>query len=236
MTSFSPTNLAEGLTNPSAILEFCRKVPNSRVTHLANLHAKIYVVDNQVAIVTSSNLTNGGLWRNHEYGVWIEEPSIVHKISVDIRHYASLGSEVSLAELHELARISTELQGQQNLIQKSAREALRKEFQQQLIQTKEVLRQIRARPSDSTNAIFSRTILYLLRNGPLSTPELHPLIQEIHPDICDDDIERVINGLHFGKRWKHMVRNAQQALKRQGLIAYAHGKWFLLETASSRSS
>lgn len=52
-----------------------------------------------------------------------------------------------------------------------------------------------------SNEIFSNTILYLLkkRNG-LSTYEMHPRIQEIHPDICDDSIDRVINGQHFGKK------------------------------------
>jgi hypothetical protein len=69
------------------------------------------------------------------------------------------------------------------------------------------------------HAIFSDTILYLLKkNGPLTTAELHPLIQSIHPDICDDSIDRVINGQHFGKKWKHQVRSVQQLLKRQGLI------------------
>ncbi len=236
LTSFTPTNLAEGLTNPAAILDFCREVPNSAVTHLSNLHAKVYVVDNQIAVVTSSNLTNGGLWNNHEYGIWIEDPRIVHKISLDVRHYASLGSGVSVSELRELARISTELQGQRNLIQKSAREALRIEFQQQLAKTKELLRQIRAKPGDTTNAIFSRTILYLLRNGPLSTEELHPLIQEIHPDLCDDRTYRVINGVKFGREWKHRVRSAQQSLKRTGQVDLTRGRWSLLDGALEASS
>ncbi|WXU00150.1 MAG: hypothetical protein Ctma_0861 [Catillopecten margaritatus gill symbiont] len=38
---------------------------------IGNLHAKIFIFDNQ-AIITSANLTNGGLHRNLEYGVLLE--------------------------------------------------------------------------------------------------------------------------------------------------------------------
>jgi len=45
------------------------------------------------------------------------------------------------------------------------------------------------------------------------------------PDLCDDDVELVINGEHFGKKWKHQVRNAQQALKRVGRISFDGKRW-----------
>ncbi|RKY39994.1 MAG: hypothetical protein DRP75_00335 [Candidatus Omnitrophota bacterium] len=81
----------------------------------------------------------------------------------------------------------------------------------------------------NTNAIFSKTILDLLKErGPLSTEQIHPLIQAIHPDICDDSIDRVIDGQHFGKKWKHLVRGAQQSLKRRGLIFLKNNKWHLV--------
>ncbi len=60
------------------------------------------------------------------------------------------------------------------------------------------------------------------------TIELHPLIQHIHPDLCDDSIDRVIEGVHFGKKWKHYVRNAQQALRRKGLIDFDGQRWIRL--------
>ncbi|MGB9912717.1 MAG: hypothetical protein ACPLRO_05060 [Candidatus Kapaibacteriota bacterium] len=86
----------------------------------------------------------------------------------------------------------------------------------------------RIKEGKTINAIFSDTILYLLKKkGALSTEEIHPLIQTIHPDICDDSIDRVINGQHFGKKWKHLVRDAQQSLKKKGLIYLEEGKWKL---------
>lgn len=62
-----------------------------------------------------------------------------------------------------------------------------------------------------------------------ATHEIHPLVEGIHPDLCDNSVDRVINGVHFGKRWKHMVRNAQQSLKAQGLIEIDNRNWRLAE-------
>ena len=75
--------------------------------------------------------------------------------------------------------------------------------------------------------MFCDTILYLLQRGPLATRDLHPLIQSIHPELCDDSIDRVIAGVHFGKRWKHYVRSAQHALKRRGAVLLDGGLWRL---------
>jgi hypothetical protein len=51
------------------------------------------------------------------------------------------------------------------------------------------------------------------------------MVQALHPDLCDDLVDRVIDGQHFGKKWKHAVRTAQQHLKRQGQIELHEGRW-----------
>jgi carbamoyl-phosphate synthase large subunit len=66
----------------------------------------------------------------------------------------------------------------------------------------------------------------LLRSGPRTTVDLHRMVQRIHPDICDDSIDRVIDGVHFGKKWKHYVRTAQQHLKKKDLVAHENGRWY----------
>jgi len=38
----------------------------------------------------------------------------------------------------------------------------------------------------------------------------------------------VIDGVHFGKRWKHYVRTAQAFLKRKGQIYYDGERWHLV--------
>jgi phage terminase Nu1 subunit (DNA packaging protein) len=101
-------------------------------------------------------------------------------------------------------------------------------FRKRLQQAQDRVWQLRARRK-SNQAIFSATIEYLLSKGPLSTVELHPLIQRLHPDICDDSIDRVIGNVNFGKRWKHHVRSAQQYLKRNHRIFFDGARWHLSE-------
>lgn len=43
------------------------------VYNYQNLHAKIYIFDNEKAIITSANLTYGGLVCNYEYGILIKD-------------------------------------------------------------------------------------------------------------------------------------------------------------------
>ncbi|MGH9254186.1 MAG: hypothetical protein ACRD3C_06405 [Vicinamibacterales bacterium] len=70
---------------------------------------------------------------------------------------------------------------------------------------------------------------YLLaKHGPLRTEELHPRVSAIHPDLCDDSFDRVINGRHFGKKWKHAVQSAQLRLKSRVQIAIIDGRWTLV--------
>ena len=82
------------------------------------------------------------------------------------------------------------------------------------------------------HGVFAATILYLLaKHGPMPTTELHPRVQATHPDLCDDSVDRVINGQRFGKKWKHATRTAQQHLKKQGRIDLVNGKWTLIRSA-----
>lgn len=72
----------------------------------------------------------------------------------------------------------------------------------------------------SANAVFGDAILFSLRRGPLKTETIHERVRRLLPDLCDDSEELVINGERYGKRWKHGVRNAQQYLKRKGVVTY----------------
>jgi hypothetical protein len=228
LTNLAVDNLVQRSTDPGALALFCRTIPTVRVRHLPGLHAKVYIADDIVAIVTSANLTGAGLNQNYEYGIKIRDSSLILQISQDLKGYGDLGTEVSLLDLDHLAAISEDLHEQQSRVLGSARRALRQEFEKRVEAGREALRHLWAKPGESTNAIFSQTILYLLRNGPLTTEQIHPLVQHIHPELCDDSIDRIINEVHFGKRWKHMVRNAQQSLKNQGLITFENGKWRLV--------
>ena len=134
---------------------------------------------------------------------------------------------MSLAELDELTEITRSLQLKYMLAGQSSRSSANREFRIELDRAQDALRNLRAKPGESTNSIFARTILHILKRGPLSTQQMHPMIAYLHPDLCDDSIDRMINNVSFGKRWKHLARNAQQHLKSQGLIEYRDRKWCL---------
>ena len=222
-------SLLSGSVDVAALLYLAQSIPNSTVTYLPSLHAKIYIADTRVAVITSANLTNKGLAGNHEYGVLLRDPVLVSKVRTDLTKYASLGNKVSLETLAALTQVSQELRVVRQKADKSIKAKLRAAFEQRTEEAK--LELLKARAKDkTTHGIFCDTVLYLLgQKGPLRTVALHPLVQQIHPDLCDDTIYRVIDGVHFGKKWKHYVRNAQQALKRRGDIGFDGERWFLMK-------
>lgn len=227
LTNLAVDSMLHGSIDPDAIASFCRHHPPTTVRHLPGLHAKAYVADDHLAIITSGNLTGSSLHRNYEYGIRITDRDTVRKIARDLQAYGNLGSEVTLSELEQVSKIAENLRaGYDDAIQ-TARGEARREFARQQEAIRETLRSIRARPGESTNSIFSRTILYLLRDNALTTREINSLIADIYPDLCDDSIDRVINGVSFGRRWKHMVRNAQVSLRKRGLIKLDGRKWSL---------
>ena len=218
LTNFDVDSLLQGSVDARAIAEFCKATPDASARHLPGLHAKAYVADCHTAIVTSGNLTSGSLYRNYEYGIQINDSRMVRRIASDLREYGSLGMNMPLDEIQRLAEVADALRSQRDATMKSAQDGLRRRFENQMEETRESLRKLRGKSGESSQAIFSRTIVYVLRNGPMATHEIHPMIRNIHPDLCDDSLERVIGGVRFGKAWKHRVRGAQQALKRKGLI------------------
>ena len=229
LTNFAVDSLLQGSVDTSSVASFCRSFPNTKVRHLPGLHAKAYVADDEVAIITSGNLTHASLHLNYEYGIQISDSNLVRQIARDLRDYGALGSEVSLAELDQLTQIADALRARHAETLRAARLNVKKEFELQIEVAHEALRYLRAKPGESTSSIFSRTIVYVLGNGPLTTDQIHPLVEAIHPDLCDNTVDRVINGVHFGKRWKHWVRSAQQRLKAKGLVKYSDDKWFLAQ-------
>jgi hypothetical protein len=228
LTDLSPLNICQHATEPLALQSFLRLAANADVAHLPRVHAKVYVADLSRAIVTSGNLTMGGLAHNYEYGVEFNDPEIVERIKRDMRDYAVLGALLTaeaLAAYCQLAdRLRTRFDKQLSSIAAEARRA----FRQTVNEAEEQLIRLRLQGGPVTT-VFEKTILYFLRRqGPLTTKQLHPLVQGVHPDLCDDSVDRVIDGQHFGKKWKHHVRIAQSHLKEKGIIELQDGLWKLV--------
>jgi phosphatidylserine/phosphatidylglycerophosphate/cardiolipin synthase-like enzyme len=224
LTDLRPESTLNGSTDLEAILDLGHRLPNFRLTYLPSLHAKVYLADQKAAIVTSGNLTESGISGNIEYGVLFRGGRVVREIRNDFEAYALLGAKVSTEEVAGLLDAMGELKVLFRRAEQTVRAQARRAFRDRLEATHVQLLRHRARGT-TINRILSDTIVFLLAKGPLKTTELHPLIQRIHPDICDDSVDRIIDGVHFGKKWKHHVRGAQVCLRREGRIRYVGDRW-----------
>lgn len=230
LTNVSMDNVISKSIDTSALRLILDKFQITSLVSLPYLHAKVFVADKSVALVTSANFTNGGLWKNYEYGVIIKGEEPVKTILDDISAYMDLGGEISrdfleIVDIKVDELIKSKIQVETN----SATKLLRKKVQKAQLDLQDILLANRVYKKQTINALFSDTILFILskhKDG-LTTEQIHVEVQTIHPDICDDTIDRVINGQHHGKRWKHYVRKAQQFLKDKGRVILTDRIWRL---------
>lgn len=142
----------------------------------------------------------------------------------DLQRYSTLGNPLTSQTILELEKVSDELRVEFQAIEKSAEKKLRRKFNETLKRADyQFLRaQVGTR---SAHGVFADAMVYLLSTRPMSTRELHEKLKELLPELCDDRMELVINGQHFGKKWKHIVRNAQVFLRRKGAIHLIGKEW-----------
>lgn len=81
VTSFKLMNIYSGSLDISALEKILDN--NGIVKSYPKLHSKIYLFDDKEAIITSGNLTNGGLISNFEYGIYLNDELLVSKILTD---------------------------------------------------------------------------------------------------------------------------------------------------------
>lgn len=225
LTDLSPMPICQGSTDPSAIRSLVESLPVVEMFHLPKLHAKIYVSGTKQAIITSGNLTRGGLSINYEYGIGIDDPATVTIIRNDVLDYSGLGAPISQQSLFKYCKIAMRVRDSfREQMSKVAKEA-REEFRESFREAEDELIKIRL-IKGPMHTVFSTAILYFLKqNGPLETRRIHGFIEDAYPDLCDNTVDRVIDGEHHGKKWKHAVRTAQQHLKERGLVEYVNGRW-----------
>lgn len=218
LTDISFQNLVQGGTDISALLHFFDTHHQISITYLPKLHAKVYIANKSMAIVSSANFTHNGAMVNFEYGLKITDHATILKICQDMHEYSVLGSNIDKSELKQIQTQVIDIRKTIQTEQKNINQTIRlySKKQQREIENNLIRARVKHR---NQNTIFSETLLYLLSQNPSTTGELHKEISAIHPDLCDD-VDRIIDGEHFGKLWKHKVRNAQQHLKKSGAIHY----------------
>ena len=225
ITDLSPTNIISGATEPAAFSNLANCGCSLVIRHLPSLHAKVYIADTLGAIVTSGNLTTSGLDRNYEYGVLVEESASVETIRRDISAYSELGAFISPAALSEYCHTAKKVRDAFLQQQRNIAADAKRDFERLLYDAENQLIALRLSGASRTR-VFEKTVEYILsKDGALTTPQIHSRVQAIHPDLCDDRTDRVINGRHFGKEWKHSVRTAQAHMKEAGRIWLLNGHW-----------
>jgi HKD family nuclease len=214
LTNLSSHNIVDNVTQPQALLKIYDTFENTTISSLERLHAKVYIVDNLLAVITSANLTNGGLRSNFEYGVVFDEPETIKNIKKDVLDYASLGhifDREFLVKIHEeskkIERIQAKKSTQRN---DSDLKALLSGHQKV-----ESILTTRYEDTETRHSIFTKTVMFLLqKHKQLTTHELYEFVREIHPEMCDDAIE-----YHNEKRWKIEIRQALFFWRRKGMVA-----------------
>lgn len=228
ITDLRPNSILGGSLHIQALLDLLDAGCEAKVTTLPRVHAKVYLADASMAWITSANLTTSALEHNLEYGVFVEESSAAEKIMCDMNDYAQLGSVTTRAQVQSYATVVEALRTDYELHRRNSEAKFRRQFRERLEAAS--IEAIRLQVGDrSAHAVFADAIIFLLRSGPMTTIEMHPKIQVLLPELCDDQRDRIIDGRHFGKLWKHHVRTAQQYLKRAGKIGYENGAWNLMK-------
>ena len=227
VTDLNPKHVCDGSLDTDAVHDFVSAQPGRSLWHVPGVHAKVYAADAAVAIVTSGNLTAGAFYKNVELGICSRDRGLVGGVCQAVRDMQALGASIPLVALTAYAQAARTARRAALQSEKSVDPALRTAVRAAVRGAENQLVRIRL-AGGAMHTVFARTILLLLtRDGPLRTPILHEYVRALHPDLCDDRIDRVIDGKHFGKKWKHAVRTAQQQLKQRGLIERAHDVWRL---------
>lgn len=211
LTDCSAVSVQGGSLDLRAILSLLTLVKTSKAIHVPNLHAKVFIADDGRAIVTSANLTEGGMRRNVEIGTLLENPDDVAALLTTILNIASNGRRLTTTDLETLAELSNDMPR----IAVQPDRTLQRAFSRLLKSVSDSRESQRLRP------IFANTILKALKSGPMLARELERRVREQHPELCDDTKYRAI-----AKKivWRHEVHWALQELKHDKRVVHMAAK------------
>lgn len=99
VTSFKLMNFYRGASDLEAIEKIIEN--DGVVKNFQSLHSKIYIFDDRKVVVTSANLTAGGLIKNFEYGIVTDDKKIVKRVADDFNELCSspLAGQIRLEEI-----------------------------------------------------------------------------------------------------------------------------------------
>lgn len=193
--------------------------PRAKLIALPNLHAKVFIADGRMALITSGNLTFSAFNRNIEYGVLLRQGELVRKARGDMLAFTRLGSEVEAASLAELVAMESDIRQAAADLRSSAKPSAKRKFDEVMGRSKPVF--AAAQVGDrSAHAVFGEAIQFVLERGPQTTKLIQREVAEMLPALCDESDYFYIRGERYGRTWKRRFRHAQLHLKRKGVLAY----------------
>lgn len=91
---------------------------NGIVKNYSKLHSKIYLFDESKVIITSGNLTYGGLINNYEYGIYSDDKSFVKEVVEDFYYLANNENtgKIEKSNLLKVKEILSQIPQQQKII------------------------------------------------------------------------------------------------------------------------
>lgn len=100
ITRFDLRDIANGVSDVSALRLLLEN--GAQIRGVKNLHAKLYLLGDTRAIVTSANLTEAALLRNHEFGFFATDSAIVSQCRAYFdRLWARAGADLTGSRLDE---------------------------------------------------------------------------------------------------------------------------------------
>ncbi len=106
LTRIKIQDLIEGASDLEAFEKLLEidKLPGikAEVRCISNLHAKVYIFDEDSAIVTSSNLTPSGLKSNIEYGIEIKDSTAIQQMLNDMETYWYNAETLNMETIKEI--------------------------------------------------------------------------------------------------------------------------------------
>ncbi|PJB22407.1 MAG: hypothetical protein CO114_00240, partial [Euryarchaeota archaeon CG_4_9_14_3_um_filter_38_12] len=164
ITNLTTKNIVNEVTEPAALLELYRQFDRVKISSLGRLHAKVYLIDNKIGVITSANLTSGGLVSNFEYGVLIDDKDTISTIKEDMLKYYSLGNILNKELLEKINEESNRIHNIRNEAQKVIKNTKLAQLLKKNTDTLDFeLLKNRIKENKTINAIFADTLLYLLK-------------------------------------------------------------------------
>lgn len=104
LTRFDLNDFASGVSEITALRSLLQA--GAHVGGIADLHSKVFLFDDRLAVIGSANLTHKGFYSNQEFGVEVSEPTV---IASTVAYFNDLWTRAAMASLDGLSRWELEI-------------------------------------------------------------------------------------------------------------------------------